>query len=353
MKADFQTLAASIETGKGELARQIVVEQWSRNPKFETDYGDVGFSKCVQDVTYNLSYLSQAIAVESPPLFNNYVEWIQVLFKGLNIPVHELRESLTITIEVLGEHFPDHTAFINRYIQMGLEQLDAPSAMPESYFYDSQPHVKLARQYLGALRAGDRSTATDLILGAVNDGASVREMYLHVFQPSQLEVGRLWQINEMNVAQEHFCTASTQLIMSLLYPQIFKTPKIGRRLVATCVGNELHEIGLRMVADFFEMEGWDTYYLGANVPAGNIMQSITDRNANVLAISATMTYHVSHVVEMIEQVREKHASNDLKILVGGYPFNIDRDLWRHVGADGSAANAEAAIKTASALVGTV
>jgi hypothetical protein len=36
--------------------------------------------------------------------------------------------------------------------------------------------------------------------------------------------------------------------------------------VAACVSGELHEIGVRMLCDLLEMEGWNTIYLGANVP---------------------------------------------------------------------------------------
>jgi len=39
--------------------------------------------------------------------------------------------------------------------------------------------------------------------------------------------------------------------MSQLYPYISKNEKTGRVLVATSVSKELHEIGVRMVADFF------------------------------------------------------------------------------------------------------
>ena len=46
-------------------------------------------------------------------------------------------------------------------------------------------------------------------------------------------------------------------------------------MVATCIGGELHEIGIRMVADFFEMEGWDTYYLGANTPADAVVAELS------------------------------------------------------------------------------
>jgi methylmalonyl-CoA mutase cobalamin-binding domain/chain len=174
-------------------------------------------------------------------------------------------------------------------------------------------------------------------------------VYLNVFQPVQYEIGRLWQLNQISVAQEHYATAVTQLVMSQLYPRIFSTERSGRTLVATCVGDELHEIGVRMVADFFEMAGWDTFYLGANTPAPSVVRSVIERQADVLAVSATITLHVSAVAELIASVRDSEAS-DVRVLVGGYPFNQVPDLWRQVGGDGYAADAEAAIDVAEALV---
>ena len=125
----------------------------------------------------------------------------------------------------------------------------------------------LGQRYLGLLLAGNRHEASQLVTEAVKDGAPIKTVYIEVFQNSQYEIGRLWQLNEISVAQEHFCTAATQLIISQLYPYLFSHNKTGHRLVVACTGGDLHELGVRMVADFFEMEGWDTFYLGANTTA--------------------------------------------------------------------------------------
>jgi MerR family transcriptional regulator, light-induced transcriptional regulator len=225
-----------------------------------------------------------------------------------------------------------------------------PSAT-ESLLSVSQPHTELARKYLDLLLSGERRAAGELIHAAVRDGVSVHDIYLYVFQRSQHEIGRLWQMNEITVAEEHYCTAATQLIMSQLYPMIFATPRIGRRLVAACVAGDLHEIGVRMVADFFEMAGWDTYYLGANVPLDGIIDSVAERRADVLAISATMSYHVSAVADVIRAVRQHSGRGAVRILVGGYPFRVDPELWRSVGSDGFAVGASEAVTVANRLLG--
>jgi methylmalonyl-CoA mutase cobalamin-binding domain/chain len=288
----------------------------------------------VRDVGYHLSYLSEAMAASDPSLFADYAAWVKVLFAGLHFPDQVLPTTLQCIGDVLQEMLPEELkAIANEYLEAGLRQLaQAPSALPTCISQDA-PWADLATEYLKALLRGERHVASRLILEAVDRGVPIKDLYLHVFQRSQHEIGRLWQMNQISVAREHYCTAATQWIMSQLYPHIFATERIGRRLVATCVGGELHEIGLRMVADFFEMAGWDTYYLGANTPTESVVRAVAEREADVLGVSATLTFHVSAVADLIANVRASEAG-DVKILAGGYPFNIAPDLWRQVGALG-------------------
>ena len=69
---------------------------------------------------------------------------------------------------------------------------------------------------------------------------------------------RLWQINKITVAQEHYFTATSKLIMSQLYSRIFASNKNGLKFIAVCVNEELHEVGIRMVSNILELDGWDT-----------------------------------------------------------------------------------------------
>ena len=48
--------------------------------------------------------------------------------------------------------------------------------------------------------------------------------------------------------------------------------------------------------------------------------------------------------------RAEKACQCIKILVGGYPFKVAADLWRSVGADGYADNAEDSVKVAAKLL---
>lgn len=346
-----QSISLALETQKDELALAIVDEQWRLDPHLSSRYGESGRAKCVADVKYNLAYLTQAMASNSTALFADYINWVSILFDGLKIPLQDLAASLESTGNILQQWFPGEPgAAARKYIDAGLAQLAKTTAPVSSFIDEAHPLAGLAQLYLQALLRGERHVASRLILKAVDLGVNVKEIYLYVFAPCQQEVGRLWQLNQITVAQEHYCTAATQLIMSQLYPAIFATEKINRRLVATCIESELHELGIRMVADFFEMEGWDTYYLGGNVPIASIVRTLDEQKVDILAISATITFHVKTVGNLIQAVRAAPLPKPVKILVGGYPFNVEPELWRQVGADGWARSAQEAVATANALI---
>lgn len=331
------------------LIESIVSNCFDQHPELPARYGAKGRSKCVQDTRFHLQYLSEAVANGSPALFIDYVGWAKVMLKGVNVPEKDLEANLRAMRSALEGAGPEFIEATN-YVDQAIGALPAMANEVGSFIRRDSPLFPIASKYLDFLLLGDRRQASQLTLDAVENGTSVKDIYLHVFQPAQREIGRLWQTNRITVAQEHFCTAATQLIMSQLYPKIFNTAKNGYRMVATCVGSELHEIGVRMVADFFEMEGWDSFYLGANVPPLSVTRTLADRQSQILAISATMTYHLDGVSALIRAVRSDQALENVRILVGGYPFNVEPNLWKKLGADGYGVDAEDSEKLARSLL---
>jgi methanogenic corrinoid protein MtbC1 len=191
-----------------------------------------------------------------------------------------------------------------------------------------------------------------LILGAIEEGIGTREIYLNVLQPALYEVGRLWQMNQISVAREHFCTAAAQSILAILNRNggprhEDATPTI----VSTCVSGEEHELGIRMVSDFFERAGWNSCYLGANTPNEAVISELSERGADVLAVSMTMAHQFPLLEELLRSVRHAPQCENVKILVGGHPFQRDPDLWTLLGADGVASDAQQAVEIVGSWVG--
>ncbi len=339
-----------IEARRGVLAEIITARQYELQPELAARYGEAGRAKCLQDAGFHLSYLTESVAAEQPSLFADYIAWAKVMLEGRGVPACDLARNLEIMRDSLRQELPAEMGTVAvEYVETGLKYLpQLPSDQP-TFIGEQQPLAALAKQYLNALLRGERHVASRLILEAIDDGTSIRDIYLHVFQRCQQEIGRLWQMNLLGVAEEHYCTAATQLIMSQLYPHLRAAEKNGRKLVATCIAGDLHEIGVRMVSDFFEMEGWDTFYLGANAPTASVLETVAERGADVLAVSVTITPHVRAVAGLIDAVRSSDLAHDVKIMVGGYPFNVAPELWQRVGADACAHDALESVAVANQL----
>ena len=198
--------------------------------------------------------------------------------------------------------------------------------------------------YLGAVRDGDRRRALRVIDDARAGGLELGTIYMEVFQPALREVGRLWQQNELSVAEEHLATAITQAAMARLYEQVFAwDEREGRTLLAACADTERHEVGLRMLCDLLECDGWNTTYLGATVPVDSLVAMVRQRRPDVVALSVALAPHLPRLREMIAAVRASGGDDPPLILVGGRPFLNDPELATRLGADLTAPDATAAV----------
>jgi methanogenic corrinoid protein MtbC1 len=201
------------------------------------------------------------------------------------------------------------------------------------------------------LLACDREGAKAVIMDRIRSGTSMAAIYLEIFQAVQYELGRRWHAGTISVAEEHYCTAATQVIMSQIQGMVVAAPRNGCRLVAAAVEGDYHEIGIRMIAELLELDGWDSYFLGASCPPASIVSAVLGRQAGLLCLSVTVPYNLIALESTIALVRKAVPEGGVKILAGGSPFNTLPDLWRRMGADAYAADASSARSYAASLAG--
>ena len=332
------------------LAVRITQLQFEKHPELLKRYGPAGKKRCHEDAVFHLEFFIEALKLDHRDMYGNYILWAAAMLGHRNIPKSDLEYNLQYLQQAILEVLDtDYSNQIIDFIEFGRNKLNQEVTEPTSYITEENPFRDEARRYLEYLLDGQREKARSSVHELVEKGTNIKDIYHYIFQPTQYEVGHLWQCNKITVAHEHYCSAATQLIMSGLYPHIFSTRRIGKTMVACSISGELHEMGIRMVSDFFEIEGWDTYYLGANMPDRQLEQAVADHKANLLAISVTLPIHVSKAAALIKQIRSNRELSELKILVGGYPFIQHPDLWKKIDADGFAENANQAIMIAEQL----
>jgi len=182
--------------------------------------------------------------------------------------------------------------------------------------------AQLSRLYLDALRASDAPGAFRVAAGALAGGMAIPELYQRVIAPSMHEIGELWAKGALTVADEHLATSLTHRVLAALRPPVWvgvetqrePVPRRGRVMLATVEG-EQHALGLRMAADVLEDAGFETFYLGADVPIGALLQALDSLSPDLLALSATMPELALELDQVAAAVRRSHPR--LGLLVGG------------------------------------
>lgn len=173
--------------------------------------------------------------------------------------------------------------------------------------------------YLHALLAGDSCQCITTVQRLLDSRTAPTRLYTDLFQRSLYRVGELWESNQVPVAVEHLATAITERALALVYPRILgERRRMGRKAVISCSVNEFHQVGARMVADILEMNGWEAFFLGANMPADDLLQMIQAKAPDVLGLSLSIYFNLASLIRLLEIVRS-HFPN-LDIIVGGQAF---------------------------------
>jgi methylmalonyl-CoA mutase cobalamin-binding domain/chain len=210
------------------------------------------------------------------------------------------------------------------------------------------PLSRLRKAYLSALCIGDDRQADRVLDGSIEQGVSVNQIYLEIMQPAAYDIGALWQRNLVTVGQEHLATAIIERQMGQLHPHFIPRTDKGRTLVLGCVEGELHRVGARMVADFFEQDGWSVAYLGASTPIEEIVGIAREVQADLIGISTQLTLHLPRILELVNTL-DRRGMTGLPIIAGGQPFIQQPDLYKTLNIRFSAPNAALAVAQANRL----
>lgn len=185
-----------------------------------------------------------------------------------------------------------------------------------------RPLEEWRHAYLDAAVRGDRQRALAIVEEARRAGLGLSDLYLELFAPVQETIGRLWEENRLSVAQEHLATAVTQAVMNRLYvEEIAPRAAQGPRLIAACVDGERHELGLRMVCDLLELDGWNALWVGASTPLPDLIDLVRREQPRAVALSVSLPAHLPRLQEAALHLRERVTPAPL-LVAGGRAFTF-------------------------------
>ncbi|MBF0244999.1 MAG: cobalamin-dependent protein [Planctomycetes bacterium] len=175
--------------------------------------------------------------------------------------------------------------------------------------------------YFKALMEGDRKACRQILEEQINGGVEPLVIYTEFFTRSLHRVGLLWERNQISVAREHIASLITEELLALFHPRIFSIPKNEHRALVACSPNEYHQIGGRIVADYMELQGWDTTFVGASTPLPDLMDAIALKQPELVGLSTSLSFNLPSLLKALETIREVYPA--IHLLAGGQAFSSD------------------------------
>ncbi|MBN2852269.1 MAG: cobalamin-dependent protein [Clostridia bacterium] len=334
------------------LAKLIFEKHFELDPKLNTEYDDRRKMLMYEDILYSLGFLDTSIKFSDDKIFVDFTVWIYQLMCNLmkDLSRERLKDQmvlhLTIMRTVYLEHFSEKGDSITSLIDIAIKAVKEQSdSFEDNKKIETGKFIDIKKDYLECLLKNDTKGAVELIGNIAKSGIDLIDIYINIIQEVMYEVGNLWHRNLITVDKEHYCTATTQVVLSQFYPVIFSSPRNGLKLLSCCVGSELHEMGIRMLSDLFEYNGWDSIYLGAAVPKQAILSSIRENMPELVALSVTMPQHLSLCLDIVTSIKEKYPA--MKVAVGGRAFKSTTRLWDKWNIDVYTENADQLIEWAN------
>ena len=183
----------------------------------------------------------------------------------------------------------------------------------------------------------DKDACVEFILKGLDEGLfTLPQLYEEILTPALFTIDECQNEDEGCIWNEHVKTGIVKTIIDAIYPKVIDikrmTAPLGIKILLACPEMELHDVGLRMMADLFAMEGYEPIFVGANTPRDQVSIAIQIEKPKYVAISVTDHYHLSEAKKLIEHIRSSHGSS-IAIILGGRAIKNNQELFNTLDGD--------------------
>lgn len=169
--------------------------------------------------------------------------------------------------------------------------------------------------FYNSLSDNDSARCKSICNSLINDGVALSDIYVNLFQRALYRIGNQWEKNRLSIADEHLASQIIETLMSYLYTNSKCRNSNGNTVLVTCIGKEFHELGAKMVSHIFEINGWKTFFLGANTPTKDIVKMVKDKQPKIVGLSLSFYLNYLRLIEIIEAIH--NINPNVEIIVGG------------------------------------
>lgn len=164
-------------------------------------------------------------------------------------------------------------------------------------------------KFSGYLSSYQKAEAVAYATELIRQGTvTIPQLYEEIITPALNAIMVDEENEDEMVWQEHLMTNIARTVVENCYPLVLsqgaKGQEQGPTVVILCPEEEYHDIGPRMAADLFTLEGYRVHYVGANTPLENVLSICRVLAPDVLAFSVSNFYHISLLKDIVASVKQ-------------------------------------------------
>jgi 5-methyltetrahydrofolate--homocysteine methyltransferase len=122
-------------------------------------------------------------------------------------------------------------------------------------------------------------------------------------------------------------------IAKLVKPMIkqdVQAKRIGKFVIGTVAG-DIHDIGKNIVIFMLDVNGFEVYDLGVDVPPQKFVEKIKETGASIVGLGGLLTLAFDTMKATVDAITEAGLRDKVKIIIGG--CQVDEQVQKYTGAD--------------------
>ncbi len=196
----------------------------------------------------------------------------------------------------------------------------------------------LYENLLTSLQEENKEKALNLCLAALKEKSiTIVDLYQSVLSPALNHVIEEYPHDEDLIWREHVRSGIVRNIVEAVFPYVleerdkFAEANKGN-VIVMCPEYEDHDLGARMISDFFTIVGFNSTFIGAKTPIKTILKAVEIISPKYLCISVTNYYNLISVKKTIESIKSSSDKN-ITFLLGGSAFISNPNDYIKAGGD--------------------
>lgn len=189
-----------------------------------------------------------------------------------------------------------------------------------------------------SLKEENKANALNICINQLKTKSiNIVDLYEMILAPALNQVIEDYTDDEDLIWKEHVRSGIIRTIIESAYPYVLEErASYGHentdKVIVMCPEYEDHEMGARMVADFFTILGYDCTFIGAKTPIKTIVRAVHALKPKYICISVTNYYNLTSVKKTIEHIKSS-TTKDIKFLLGGAAFASNPQIYKDIHGD--------------------